>query len=262
MSFTNLLIGVVFREIIVVLWGNIMMVNIFSIFCFFCIFYLFCCFWAILLMISVTQMPIYWKNLYINTLRPRQNGRHFADDIVKCIFLNENVWTSIEISLKFVPKGPINNIPALVQIMAWHRPGDKPLSEPMMVRLPKHIYVTWPQWVKAKHRVLNHLLEAGGWLSIKIPSYQYRKSHCGDKKILRPSYLHSGISYTGKMTSLYWIRDLDIQIVLGLDLNTSRVFMLSQTSRCFKHMQQHKSIYARQTTSFFGRDMNNVSISE
>ena len=56
-----------------------------------------------------------------NTLRPRQNGRRFPDDIFKCIFLNENVWISIKISMKFVPKGPINNIPALVEIMAWRR---------------------------------------------------------------------------------------------------------------------------------------------
>ena len=83
----------------------------------------------------------------LNTLRPRQNGRHFADDIFKCIILNENVWIPIKISLEFVPKGPINNIPALVQIMAWRRPGDKPLSEPMMVGLPTHICVTRPQWV-------------------------------------------------------------------------------------------------------------------
>ena len=83
-----------------------------------------------------------------STLRPRQNGRHFADDIFKCFFLNENVWIPIKTSLKFVPKGPINNIPALVQIMAWRRPGDKPLSEPMMFRLPTHICVTRPQWVK------------------------------------------------------------------------------------------------------------------
>ena len=47
-------------------------------------------------------------------LRPRQNGRHSADYILKCIFLNENVWIPIEISLNFVPKGPIDNIPALV----------------------------------------------------------------------------------------------------------------------------------------------------
>ena len=47
---------------------------------------------------------------------------------------------------------------------------------------------------------------SGGWFNIKMSSYQYRKSHCGDKMILRPSYLHNGISYTGKMISLYWIR--------------------------------------------------------
>ena len=54
----------------------------------------------------------------INTLRPRQNGRHLPD-IFKCIDLNEYVWISIEISLKFVRKGSIKNIPALVLIMAW-----------------------------------------------------------------------------------------------------------------------------------------------
>ena len=57
------------------------------------------------------------------------------------------MWIWIEFSLKFVPKGSINNIPALVQVMAWHRPGDKPLSEPMMVSLLMHICVTWPQCV-------------------------------------------------------------------------------------------------------------------
>ena len=51
---------------------------------------------------------------HINTLRPRQNGRHFPDDIFKCIFVNENAWISITILLTFVPKGPINNIPTLV----------------------------------------------------------------------------------------------------------------------------------------------------
>ena len=83
------------------------------------------------------------------------NGRHFADDIFKSIFLNENIWTPIKISLKFVPKGLINNIPALVKIMAWRRPGDKPLSEPMMVSLLTHICVTRPQWVKnPEHPIL------------------------------------------------------------------------------------------------------------
>ena len=87
---------------------------------------------------------------HLNTLRLRQNGRHFADDTFKCIFLNENARISLKKSFKFVPKLLINNIPALVQIMAWRRSGDKPLSEPMMVNLMTHICVTWPQWVNLK----------------------------------------------------------------------------------------------------------------
>ena len=86
-------------------------------------------------------------SVYFNSLRPKQMDAIFADDIFKCIFLNENVWILIKISLKFVPKGPINNIPSLVKIMAWRRPGDKPLSEPMVVSLPTYICVARPQWV-------------------------------------------------------------------------------------------------------------------
>ena len=82
-----------------------------------------------------------------NTLRPRRNRRHFADDTFKCIFVNENVWILFKISLTFVPKVQINNIPSLVQIMAWRRPGAKTLSEPMMVSLLTHTCVTRPQWV-------------------------------------------------------------------------------------------------------------------
>ena len=83
----------------------------------------------------------------IKTLRPRQDGRLFRD-IFKSIFFNENVWFLIKISLMFVPKAPINNIPSLVQIMAWRQSGDKPLSEPMMVSLLTHICIPRPQWVK------------------------------------------------------------------------------------------------------------------
>ena len=90
---------------------------------------------------------------HLNTLRPRQNGRHLADYIFKCIFLNENVWILIKIPLKFVLKGPLNNIPALVQIMAWRRPGDQPLSEPMMASLPTHICVTRLQWFNLQEHV-------------------------------------------------------------------------------------------------------------
>ena len=57
---------------------------------------------------------------------------NLADNIFKCIFLNENDRIPIQISLKFVPRTQIDNTPALVQVMAWRRTGDKPLPEPMM----------------------------------------------------------------------------------------------------------------------------------
>ena len=104
---------------------------------------------------QLTQVMVIWyqsiirirNENYLDTLRPRQDGRRFSDDTFECIFLKENVIILIKISLKFVPNGPIDNITELVQIMAWRRPGDKPLSESMMVRLPTHICATLPQWV-------------------------------------------------------------------------------------------------------------------
>ena len=104
----------------------------------------------------------------VNTLKPRQNGRQFPDDIFKWITLNENVWISIEISLKFVPKGLINKIPIFVQMMAWRRPGDKPLSGPMMDCLLTHICITRPQW-------LNNITRYTTWLRPTWASYQIRK---------------------------------------------------------------------------------------
>ena len=58
----------------------------------------------------------------------------WADDIFKCIFLNENDKIPIQISLKLVSRSPIDNKPALVQVMDWRRIGDKPLPEPMMTQ--------------------------------------------------------------------------------------------------------------------------------
>ena len=57
-----------------------------------------------------------------------------ADDIFKCIFLNDNDRIPIQISLKSVTRSPINNKPALVQVMAWCRTGDKPLPELMLAQ--------------------------------------------------------------------------------------------------------------------------------
>ena len=131
------------------------------------------------------ETNILWTEIYsqvlikvlhggLNTLRPRQNGRHFPDDIFKCIFLNENVSNSIKISLKFVPKGPINNSPSLIQIMDWRRPSNKPLSEPIMVNLPTHICVTQPQWVNEDvsltylKRKLRNLFLVDWWFASQV----------------------------------------------------------------------------------------------
>ena len=81
----------------------------------------------------------------INTLRPIQNDCQFPD-IFKCHFLKENKYISIKIRLEF-PKGPIHNIPVLVQIIDWRRPGEKPLAKPTMVSLLTHICITRCQCV-------------------------------------------------------------------------------------------------------------------
>ena len=76
----------------------------------------------------------------------------------------ENVWISIKFSSKFVPRGQINNVPSLFQIIVWCRPGDKPLSEPMMVSLLKHICVTRPQWVNGVAWVANTPTSSSFWI--------------------------------------------------------------------------------------------------
>ena len=77
--------------------------------------------------------------------------------------------------------------------LVLHIPGANQLS----------CYVCWSGMMDTM-RILR-VNEAGPWFNIKMSSYQYRKSHCGDKMVVRSSYLHNGISYTGKVTSLYWI---------------------------------------------------------
>ena len=73
------------------------------------------------------------------TLRLRQSGRHFADDISKITFLYEICCILIKISMKFFTRGPINMKSASVQITAWHKTDDKPLSEPMMANFMPHL---------------------------------------------------------------------------------------------------------------------------
>ena len=113
--------------------------------------------------------------LLLNSLRPRQ-----MDAISQTTFSNAFSWMKMfEFRLKFhwvkfLAKGPINNIPAMVQIMAWRRPGDKPLSEPMMVGSPTHICVTRPQWVNGLASFLLYII-------LKIISAMFVRCICEKK---------------------------------------------------------------------------------
>ena len=104
------------------------------------------------------------------------------------------VVTHLNISLKLVPRGPTNNIPTLVQVMAWCRPGDKPLSEPMMVSLPTYIYVTRPQWVKM-------WLTHWGWVHICVSKLTIIGSDNGLSPGWRPAIIwaNGGILLTGPL---------------------------------------------------------------
>ena len=139
-------------------------------------------------MTNKIDIYIWWWSI-LNTLRPRQDGRRFPDDIFKCIFVNENVCILLQISLKFVPKVRIHNIPTLVQIMAWSRPGDKPLPEPMMVCLLTHICVTRPQWVKWTEDHYGDIT----WASLATPLFVEEHVQTSNKEKSKPSI--TGLSH-------------------------------------------------------------------
>ena len=85
-----------------------------------------------ILLLSLMSYVLYVANS--SPPPPGQNGRHFANDNFRCIFVNETFCIFHKFSLKFVPGGVIDNNPVLAYIVAWRRIGDKPLSEPMLTR--------------------------------------------------------------------------------------------------------------------------------
>ena len=135
--------------------------------------------------------------VYMNTLGPRQNGRHFADDIFKCISLNENSWILNKISLKYVPWGLINNMATLVRIMAWRRTGDKSLSEAMLVycidAYMRHSasmsYMTLLLLYRILHRlhiVITHISNKNAYRKLPLPmKYHICQNAYYGKHILR-----------------------------------------------------------------------------
>ena len=116
----------------------------------------------------------------VNTLRLRRNGQHLANIIFKRIFFSENVWIGIKISLKFVPKGPINNILALVQIMAWRCPVTSHCMNQWWL-VYQRIYVTRPQRVNKPHSNLVSNVQQC-WLEVSYTEHlqkcQGKISHC------------------------------------------------------------------------------------
>ena len=103
------------------------------------------------MLVEANTLAMTWiwivKTAVSSSLNTRQDGRHFPDDIFKYILLNENMRLSIKTSLKFAPKGPIDNILTLAHMMVWSRPGDNPLSEPVMVSLLTQKRAIRPHWV-------------------------------------------------------------------------------------------------------------------
>ena len=95
--------------------------------------------------------------------------------------------------------------------------GSKPLPETMITFcqfvskiLRNKIDYDWSQTPEVfSPQCVN---KSGPWFNIKMSSYRYRKSHCGDKTVVRSSYLHNGISYTSKMASFYWISPQEVMM--------------------------------------------------
>ena len=126
------------------------------------------------------RFSIYCSYIYY-VISPWTKWRPFRQRPFWCIFLNENVWIFIKMSLKLVPMGLIGNKWALVQVTAWCRPGDKPLSEPMMVSLLTHICVDgWksPWCVESSTKTWAFLKNCDRFQNAKRPRHPRSLSAC------------------------------------------------------------------------------------
>ena len=120
-----------------------------------------------------------------------------------------------------------------------------------------------------QHYISFHICQyPGPQFNIKMTSYQYRKSHCRDMMILRPSYLHNGISYTGKMTSLYWMGAQMIWLTISLPSIWRNMFhcplllLISMNPSIFhrvKSEQLHKHTQTLYPLSYMMPAMHNMN---
>ena len=119
----------------------------------------------------------------VNTLRAEQNGDHFAANIFKCIFLCLE-WKFEYLDLIYNEAcSSINNISSLVQVMAWHQTGAKPLPESMKTKVPDAIWHRWPQLLTGLYVKILEICS----LKQTIPSLSYRPVEAN--KALKNIYL-------------------------------------------------------------------------
>ena len=125
-----------------------------------------------------------------NTLRLRQNGCHFEDDIFKCMSLNKNCWILNKDSLNYFSKDPIDNMTSLAQIMVWRRTSDKPLSKAMLVcYTDTYMYHSTSSYTD-KHLVhVIHNLKQENWIYLTLPYHQ----PWPEQKTLLSTYKETGL---------------------------------------------------------------------
>ena len=194
-----------------------------------------------------THQDTFIRFIIVNTLRPRKNGRHSADNIFIVIFFNENFCSLIQMSWKFVPTGQIASKPALFQLMAWCQP-HKPLSEPTMdLFTDVYIYLSasMSTWIQQTIQILN-------LSTIKyFDKYWYlfpsiirigllHKSHnapvpCPTMDIC---LMHSGICELGLFdTKMAQIVETHSQGRIQLDINSNSNLCLPMTLQSQKNQQ-------------------------
>ena len=129
-----------------------------------------------------------WDDL-AHWVRSEQNGWHFEDDIFKCTFENETYCILIIFSLKFVPDGAVDNKSSFVQLMAWCRIGNKPLSEPMMTQLTNSLclhFATMSYWNQSMYC----MEDVGSRVSVVFVSEQ----HYDVRFLFKQHLLYLGVS--------------------------------------------------------------------
>ena len=97
--------------------------------------------------------------LDIDSSSPRQNGHHFADGILKLVFLNEDYCTLIKISPRSVPEGQVITDSTLAQLLFRHWTGHKSRYPNEIWSIPLSLYgITMPKGFGIRIPCLQNIL--------------------------------------------------------------------------------------------------------